>query len=117
MKFSYYYIIFYLIAVLSPPVGSVAPLNVNVSFRCTVNSGVTIIWSINQTQISVDSQVVLFASRFLYVPLPTNDHSEMIITARKFNNNTMVKCVAADLNAVPIRSQISDTVTLKVYSE
>ena len=110
-------LLFILLAVLSPPVGSVAPLNVNVSFRCTVSSGITIIWSINQTQISVDTQVGFFASRFLYVPLPTNDHSEMIITARKSNNNTMVECVAVDFDIVPIRVQTSDTATLKVYSE
>ena len=92
-------------------------MNVNVSFRCTVNSTVTIIWSINGTQVTVESQVVNFANSFVYVPLPSDDHSEVIITARKSNNNTMVQCVAIDFATVPLTPQFSDEVILKVYGE
>jgi hypothetical protein len=74
-------------------VSTTAALGTNATFSCRGTGSV--LWQINGTQVRDASQVPAFASILLvYVPLPRDSSSELIVTAtRETNASLMIICV------------------------
>ena len=100
--------------ITQPPVSTTAALGTNATFTCRGDAEV--FWSISGTQAVTPEVVPLFAQEQIYIPLPTQSYSELIITATADNNFTRpIRCLVA-LSSIdpPVQSEI---VHLLVYGE
>ena len=75
--------------ITQPPVSTTAALGTNVTFSCRGTGSV--LWQINGTQVRDASQLPIFESMLVYVPLPSDSFSELIVTAT--NTNLTIICV------------------------
>lgn len=101
--------------ITKPPVLTTAALGTNATFTCCGDGKVS--WKINNTQANANDLVPLFAQQHIYVHLPIQGSSELIITATVDNNYTLsIQCnVAAD--SIRTEAVESDIVYLLVYGE
>ena len=98
-----------------PPSNVTAALGTNVTFSCRGNG--TIRWEIAGTQVITEFLVQLFADEKVYVPLPTPNVSELIMTATEMNNVTRtIRCSVVPLDNV-VGNVDSEPVRLLVYGE
>ena len=71
-----------------PPESTTAALGTNTTFYC---HGIgRVLWEINGTQIQDANQLPNFANTQVFVPLPRNSSSELIVTATRVTNATLV---------------------------
>ena len=100
---------------IQPPESTTAALGTNATFSCR---GIgRVLWQINGTQVQDASQVPVFANAQVFVPLPRDNFSELIVTATRDTNATlMIMCHVDPFKGVgdPDRS---DLVRLLVYGE
>ena len=92
-----------------------AALNTNATFSCR---GIgKVLWRINGTQVRDASQLTVFANAQVFVPLPRENFSELIVTATRGTNATLVIICQVD----PFRgvgdSDGSESVRLLVYGK
>ena len=66
-----------------------AALGTNATFSCRGTGSV--LWQINGTQVRHASQLPIFESMLVYVPLPSDGFSELIVTAT--NTSLVIICV------------------------
>ena len=97
--------------ILQPPESATLALGTNATFRCSGNGNV--LWRINNTQVRDESQVPLFSSIGVFVPLPSNNISELIVTASTKTNATLVIICVVELGVG--HSTESSPVQLLVY--
>ena len=71
-----------------PPVSTTAALGTNATFSCR---GIgRVLWQINGAQVRDASQPLVFANAQVFVPLPRDSSSELIVTATRETNATLV---------------------------
>ena len=100
---------------LDPPVNTTTALGTNATFSCRGNG--QIVWEISSTQVRGQDQVEGFNAVNVFVPLPTADYSELIVTGTRDNNNTRpIRCVVEPENVLEANEE-SDAVYLLVYGE
>ena len=99
--------------ITQPPVSITAALGTNATFSCR-GSG-KILWQINGTQIRVGYQVTNFASIQVFVPPPRDSSSELIVTATRETNVTLMIICAVDQGVGVGNLARSDPVQLLVY--
>ena len=101
--------------ITQPPESTTVALGTNTTFSCR---GIgRVLWQINGTQVQDASQVPVFANAQVFVPLPRDNFSELIVTATRDTNATlMIMCHVDPFEGVgdPDRS---DIVQLLVYGE
>ena len=99
-----------------PPESTTAALGTNATFSCH-GSG-RVLWQIGNTQVIDETQVPGFASILqVYVPLPRDSSSELIVTATRETNATiMIICIVDPFSGVGLANR-SDPVTLFVYGK
>ena len=93
-------------------------LGTNATFSCHGNGRV--LWQINSTQVQDDDQVPIFADPQIFVPLPRDNFSELIVTATRETNATLVIiCQVMNPYAWPLSGSVvdSDPVQLLVYGK
>ena len=89
-------------------------MGTNATFYCSGNGEIQ--WEINDTQVLMEQQVQLFAQLNVYVPLPTLNISELIMTATEINNLTRtIICHVGGFGVGQVDE--SDPVFLLVYGE
>ena len=99
--------------ITQPPVNTTTALGTNATFSCRGNGPV--LWSISNTQIRDANQLSGFEMVGIYVPLPKDNFSELIITATLKNNATrMIQCIVDQGIIGKINMNV---VTLLVYGE
>ena len=100
-----------------PPESTTAALGTNATFTCAGNGLVR--WQVTGTQILTQEQVELFETDGVYVPLPTPNFSELIITASVKYNVTDPGAVVCQVDPGIGVGQVekSDPVRLLVYGE
>ena len=89
-----------------------AALGTNATFSCRGTGSV--LWQINGTQVRVASQVPIFESILVYVPLPSDSFSELIVTA---TNTILVIICVVDPGIGMGDVMKSDAVQLLVYGK
>ena len=96
------------------------PIGSNVSFACSATNG-SIMWEINDLQITGRSQQGIFNDFNIFSPLPTVGYSVVNVTNATYeHNNTAFECVVEGVrndNNAPIILEKSDTVELLVYGK
>ena len=99
-----------------PPESTTAALGTNATFSCHGSGKVS--WQIGNTQVRDETQVPGFASILqVYVPLPRDSSSELIVTATRETNATiMIRCIVDPFIGVGSDDR-SDPVTLFVYGK
>ena len=90
-----------------------AALGTNATFSCRGTGNV--LWRINGTQIRDASQVPVFENVQVYVPLPRDSSSELIVTATEVTNATLVIICVVDPGIGMEDPGMSDAVQLLVY--
>ena len=90
-----------------------AALGTNATFSCR-GTGM-VLWQINGTQVRDASQLPIFESTLVYVPLPRDSSSELIVTATEVTNATLVIGCVVDPGIGMGNLGISDAVHLLVY--
>ena len=71
-----------------------AALGTNTTFSC---HGIgRVLWQINGSQVRDASQLPIFARIQVYIPLPRDDFSELIVTATRETNATLVIICVVD---------------------
>ena len=90
-----------------------AALGTNATFSCR---GIgRVLWLINGTQVRAANQPPVFANTQVFVPLPRDSFSELIVTATRVTNATLVIiCIVDPISGVG-DSVGSDPVQLLVY--
>ena len=99
--------------ITQPPVSTTAALGTNATFSC--RGAGSVLWQINGTQVHHPSQVPLFESILLYIPLPRASSSELIITATRVTNATLMIVCVVDPGIGMGSLVMSDAVQLLVY--
>ena len=99
--------------ITQPPESTTAALDANATFSC---HGIgRVLWQINGTQVWSANQVPVFASIQVFVPLPRDNFSELIVTAtRETNASLEIRCVVDPYSGVGI-TIMSDPARLLVY--
>ena len=98
-----------------PPVSTTAALGTNSTFSCRGTGDV--LWQINGTQVRDAGQVPNFERVQVFVPLPRAGSSELIVTATRETNATLIiKCVV-DPGIGMGNLVSSDQVQLLVYGK
>ena len=97
------------------PKNATAALSTNATFSCRGNG--EILWEIDGTQVLTEDLVQLFAELGVYVPLPTPNVSELIMTATEMNNFTRTIQCLVDPGIGVGQLEESDLVRLLVYGE
>ena len=97
-----------------PPESITATLGTNATFTCHGNGQV--FWEISDVQVVSAQPVQTFVQAQIYVPLPIQGFSELIMTVTAHNNITLIQCLVATSNLInpPVESEI---VHLLVYGE
>ena len=91
-----------------------AALGTNATFTCHGDG--LVFWKISGTQAITSELVSLFAEEQVYIPLPNQSYSELIMTATNKSNFTRaIQCLVA-LSNIDTPDE-SDTVYLLVYGE
>ena len=99
--------------ITQPPVSTTAALGTNATFSCR---GIgRVLWQINGTQVRGASQPPVFAIAQIFVPLPRDNFSELIVTATRETNATLVIICTVDPISGVGDSVGSDPVQLLVY--
>ena len=98
---------------VQPPESTTAALGANATFSCGGDG--TVLWQINNTQVQDGSQVPSFANIQVFVPLPRDGFSELIVTATRVTNATLVIICAVDPGVGTGDLVRSDPVQLLVY--
>ena len=99
--------------ITQPPVSTTAALGTNVTFSC---HGIgRVLWLINGTQVRDASQPPVFVNAQVFIPLPRDSSSELIITATRVTNATLVIICLVDPVSGVSESARSDPVQLLVY--
>ena len=100
--------------IIQPPVSTTAALGTNATFTCHGDGKV--FWGISGTQVTTSERVSLFAEEQIYVPIPNESFTELIMTATVDNNFTHeIQClVAISIVDMPVTSEI---IHLLVYGE
>ena len=102
--------------IIQPPVSTTTALGTNATFTCRGNGRIK--WEISGTQVSTKELVELFAERGVYVPLPTPNVSELIMTATLDNNVTRtIRCLVIPGGNVARQIAESTLVHLLVYGK
>ena len=101
--------------ITQPPESTTVALGTNATFSCR---GIgSVLWQINGTQVQAAGQVPVFASAQVFVPLPRDNFSELIVTATRETNATlMIICAVNPFSGVEAPVE-SDLVQLFVYGE
>ena len=99
--------------ITQPPVSTTAALGTNATFSCRGTGSV--LWQINGTQVQDPLQLPAFESFLVYVPLPTPSSSELIVTATRVTNATLVIVCVVDPGIGMGSLVMSDAVQLLVY--
>ena len=100
--------------ITQPPVSTTAALGTNATFFCRGNGRV--LWQINGTQVQDASQVPSFANIQIFVPLPRNNSSELIVAATRETSATLMIICGVDPGVGGIGGLVrSDPVQLFVY--
>jgi hypothetical protein len=100
-------------AIAQPPVSTTAALGTNATFSCR-GTGI-VLWQINGTQVRDASQVPNFETILVYVPLPRDSSSELIVTATKETNASLMIMCLVDPGIGMGDVVMSDAVQLLVY--
>ena len=100
-----------------PPESTTAALGTNATFSYRGTGSV--LWEINSTQVRAASQVPLFSSICVFVPLPNDSSNELFVTASTTTNaSLMIVCVVQPSPGVqPWSSNKSSPVQLLVYGK
>jgi hypothetical protein len=81
--------------ILQPPVTTTAALGTNATFFCRGTGSV--LWQINGMQVINADQVPIFSSIYVFVPLPNDSISELIVTESTTTNASLIIiCVVVD---------------------
>ena len=96
-----------------PPVSTTAALGTNATFSCRGTGSV--LWQINGTQVRDAIQVLYIESVLVYVPLPRDSLSELIVTATEVTNASLVIICVVDPGIGMGDILTSDPVQLLVY--
>ena len=99
--------------ITQPPVSTTAALGTNATFSC--RGAGSVLWQINGTQVQDASQVPVFENVQVYVPLPRDSSSELIVTATEMTNATLVIICIVDPGIEMGDPGLSDAVRLLVY--
>ena len=109
-------IIIFIAQILTQPPGTTtAALGTNATFTCRGNGRV--LWQINGTQFTYDSQVSAIARVQVFVPLPRDGFSELIVTATRVINATLVIICVVDPGIGMGNLVRSDPVRLLIYGK
>ena len=100
-----------------PPESTTAAQGANATFSCHGNGKV--LWEINRTQIRDASQLPIFSSICVFVPLPNDSSSELTVTASTTTNAslTIICVVEPGANVRPWSLNKSSPVQLLVYGK
>ena len=100
-----------------PPENTTAALGANATFSCHGTGSV--LWQINGTQVQDASQLPMFSNVCVFVPLPNDSSSELIMTASTTTNASLtIVCVVQPSPGVQPWSSIkSSPVQLLVYGK
>ena len=92
------------------------PLGSNASYSCTAIGNV--FWRINERDVVGQIRVDNLARFNIFAPLPTANHSTVIITATPTNNSTLtsVQCRVEEVGGITLLNS-SVTVGLLVYGK
>ena len=102
--------------ILQPPESTTAALGANATFSCRGNGKV--LWEINGTQVQDASQVQMFSSIYVFVPLPNDSISELIVTASTtINASLTIVCIVEPEHYNNIIAYNSSQVQLFVYGK
>ena len=77
--------------ITQPPESTTAALDTNATFSCHGDGNV--LWQINGSQVQDASQLSLLASFNVFVPLPRQSFSELIVTATRAINATRLEII------------------------
>ena len=101
--------------ITQPPENITAALGTNTTFSCRGNGEIR--WEVGGTQVTTEQLVQLFAELGVYVPLPTPNVSELIMTATEMNNiSRTIQCLL-DPGIGVGQLEESDPVHLTVFGE
>ena len=100
---------------VQPPESTTAALGANATFSCRGEG--TILRQFNNTVVQDESQVPLFANIQVFVALPRDDFSELIVTATRVTNATLVIVCVVDPGVGMGDLVRSDPVQLLVYGK
>ena len=98
-----------------PPVSTTAALGANATFSC--NGTGRVLWQINGSQVRDAGQLPTFERVQVYVPLPRDDSSEVIVTATRETNATLRIMCVVDPGIGMGDLDTSDPVRLLVYGK
>ena len=101
--------------ITQPPESTTVALDTNATFSCR---GIgSVLWQINGTQVLDAGQVPKFVSTQVFVPLPRDNFSELIVTATEETNATLaIICIVNPFRGVETTME-SGPVRLLVYGE
>ena len=100
--------------ITQPPESTTAALGTNATFSCRGTGSV--LWRINGSQVRDASQLSLFASFQVFVPLPRQSFSELIVTATRATNATRLEIICLVDPGIGMGVAVaSDPVQLLVY--
>ena len=100
--------------ITQPPESATAALGTNATFSCRGTGSV--LWQINGSQIWDASQLSLLASFKIFVPLPRQSFSELIVTATRVTNSTGLEIICIVDPGIGMGEAVeSDPVELLVY--
>ena len=97
------------------PESTTAALSTDATFSCCRTGSV--LWQINGSQVQDASQLPIFARVQVYVPLPRDGFSEMIVTATRDTNATLVIICVVDPGIGMGNIVRSNPVQLLVYGK
>ena len=101
--------------ITQPPESATAALGTNATFSCRGTGSV--LWQINGSQVQDASQLSLLASFKVFVPLPRQSFSELIVTATRATNATLEIICLVDPGVGMGDIVASDPVQLLVYGK
>ena len=99
--------------ITQPPVSTTAALGTNATFSC--RGAGSVLWQINGTQVRDATQLQVFEDEQVFVPLPRDSSSELIVSATEVTNATLVIMCIVDPGIGMGDPSMSDAVQLLVY--
>ena len=101
--------------ITQPPQSTIAALGTNATFFCRGDGSV--LWQINGSQVRDPGQLPVFAGFKVFVPLPRQSFSELIVTATEVTNATLEIICVVDPGIGMGDIDSSDPVQLLVYGK